>query len=261
MKIICLSDFHGRVEYLKKFIEGITQEKPDLIFFTGDIVKGIARGHEWLESKYRGWAARKEKEEIRLEEKEDMDFYRAFYNAFGKIQIKMMMVPGNMDAPWTRFYKTFEAEAMPKGNITLVHGTWVSSTIVEGANYLIGGFGGEITESEKEDFFVLQYPKKEVKEKLTPHTNSIGAGPKFMLFHTPPFGHLDEDSGRHRGIEAVNKIIEEFRPALVSFGHSHKAKGKDFIGETLLVNPGAMKDGNWAVVEVEKKEVKFYNVL
>jgi len=254
VKIVCLSDFHGRYECLKKIVEGITVEKPDLIFFAGDIVRGFARGEEWLESKYRGWVPNKEKEEIRLEEKEDMDFYRAFYNAFGQTQIKMVMVPGNMDAPWTRFIQAFEAEAGPKGNITLVHGGWISL-----GNYLIGGFGGEITESQKEDFFVLQFSQKKVKEKLKPPQENPGV--KLMLFHTPPYGYLDTDSGRHKGISAVKEIIEEYRPALVVFGHSHKAKGKDFIGGSLLINPGAMKDGNWAVVELEKKEAKFYNVF
>lgn len=254
MKIVCLSDFHGKKEYLKKFVKGITLEKPDLIFFAGDVVRGLARGEEWLDSKYRGWAPNREKEEIQLEEKEDMDSYRAFYNAFGETQIKMMMVPGNMDAPWTRFFQAFEAEAGPKGNITLVHGAWTSV-----GNYLIGGFGGEITESQKEDFFVLQFPQKEVREKLKRVRQNPGG--KLMLFHTPPYGYLDIDSGRHKGIDAVTTLIEEHRPALAVFGHSHKAKGKAFIGESLLVNPGAMKDGNWAVVELEKKGVKFYNVL
>ena len=247
MKIVCLSDFHGRCEYLGKFIDGIMKEKPDFIFFTGDIVKGSARGHEWIESKYRGLVPKKEKEEIKLEEKKDMDFYRAFYNSFGATKIKMMMVPGNMDAPWTRFFHAFKAEAKTKGNITLVHGCWTGAD-----NYLINGFGGEITKYENENFFVLQFSEKEVKKKLS-HCNGTPINwcsiqsQKLMLFHTPPFGYIEE-------------VIKKIQPLMVCFGHSHKA-GKSFIGSSLLVNPGAMKDGSWAVVELEKKEVKFYNVL
>lgn len=253
MKIICISDFHGRKEHLGKFTESIARESPDLILFTGDIVRGLARGEEWLESKYRGWVPNREKDEIVLEEKEDIDFYHAFYNAFGDLQIKMAMVPGNMDAPWDRFLKGFESMANPKGNIILAHGGWVKL-----GEYSIGGFGGEVTEYDKEDFFVLQFPGEMVRERLS---RIHAPAPKIMLFHTPPLGYLDEDSGRHKGSEYIRQIIEEHKPVLAAFGHSHKARGKDFLGDTLLVNPGAMKDGNWAVVDIEKKEVIFHNVI
>jgi Icc-related predicted phosphoesterase len=253
MKIVCLSDFHGRKEYLDKFIDSIAGEKPDLIIFAGDIVKGLARGEEWLESKYRGWVPNKEKEEIKLEEKEDAELYRAFYNAFAELKIKMVIVPGNMDAPLKRFLDVFEKEAFPRGNIELVHARWI-----ECCGYAIGGFGGEITESGREDFFVLQFPQADLFMKLTP---AQGSKKRILLFHTPPLGHLDEDSGRHKGVKAIKKIIEEVSPVLAVFGHSHKSSGKDLIGTSLLINPGAMKEGNWAVVDLEKKEVRFNNVV
>lgn len=253
MKIVCLSDYHGKKEYLNKFIDSIAGENPGLIIFAGDIVKGLARGEEWLESKYRGWVPSREKEEIKLEEKEDAEIYRTFYNAFAELKIKMVMVPGNMDAPLKRFLDAFEKEALPGGNIELVHARWV-----EYGGYAIGGFGGEITESGREDFFVLQFPQDDMFKKLTP---APASKKKILLFHTPALGHLDEDSGRHKGVDSVKKIIEEVSPILTVFGHSHKSGGKDFIGTSLLINPGAMKEGNWAVVDLEKKEARFNNVV
>lgn len=253
MKLVCLSDFHGKKELLGKFIDKIKAERPDLVLFAGDMVRGPARMEEWLESRYRGREPNKEKKEIKLEEKEDKDFYSAFYQAFGSIGVKIMMVPGNLDAPWFRFIQVFESETKSRENIILVHGSWI-----EAGDYLIGGFGGEITESGREDFFVLQFPAQEVKEKLGPVRESKL---RIMIFHIPPYGHLDTDNGQHKGIEVVRELIEKYKPLLVTFGHSHKAQGKDFIGDSLLVNPGAMKDGNGAVVQLEKKEVEFFNVL
>ncbi|MBS7654873.1 metallophosphoesterase, partial [Candidatus Bathyarchaeota archaeon] len=52
----------------------------------------------------------------------------------------------------------------------------------------------------------------------------------------------------------------EYKPALTLCGHIHEAKGADKIGETLIVNPGPSKQGNYAIIDVldGSIDVKFH---
>ena len=54
MKIIVTSDFHGAKEVMAPLNSLIDNEKPDIVVFCGAIVKGYARGNEWLSSKKLG---------------------------------------------------------------------------------------------------------------------------------------------------------------------------------------------------------------
>ncbi|MCG2827500.1 MAG: metallophosphoesterase, partial [Thermoplasmatales archaeon] len=65
MKIIVTSDFHGAKEVMEPLNNLIDNEKPDIVVFCGDIVKGCARGNEWLSSKKDNRKLDKEKVETR----------------------------------------------------------------------------------------------------------------------------------------------------------------------------------------------------
>jgi Icc-related predicted phosphoesterase len=47
------------------------------------------------------------------------------------------------------------------------------------------------------------------------------------------------------GSIAVRTFIEEKQPLLCVTGHIHESKGQDYIGRTLVLNPGMMKDGGY----------------
>jgi hypothetical protein len=84
-----------------------------------------------------------------------------------------------LDAPEERYFLFMQQTAFQSDNIVLLH----ENTLKLDA-YLFTGFGGEITQSEKEDYFVLQYPRQEVlfgtrrMRFLNP--------PRILLFYTPP---------------------------------------------------------------------------
>src|SRR5438093_1593669 len=45
------------------------------------------------------------------------------------------------------------------------------------------------------------------------------------------------------------RVIEARRPELAVVGHIHEGRGADRVGETLVLNAGALRDGGYVVVE------------
>lgn len=236
-KIMALSDFHGATHVLEVLKERIQLAAPDLIIFSGDIVKGHKRGNEWL-------AARDEKrkpkmtQEVKTEEKEDLTFYRVFFQFLDELSIPAFVVPGNMDAPETRFRKV-----CPRSR--LIH-----QTIAEGP-ITLAGFGGELTEDEKEKIFVLQYPRQTVIDTMKEFTSTEIT---VLVTHSPPVSSLSVENGQEKGSQVVNYLVDLLRPNYLFCGHAHTAQGAEWIKTTFAVNPGALKYGNYAVVEGDAVE-------
>ncbi len=253
MRILAISDFHGAVDLLGDIEKACEHLSPDLITFTGDVVKGHARGDEWLSSLAEKRKPRRDKPEILHEEEEDLRFYDEFYKTLLKLNLPVMLIPGNMDAPEDRFLKRLKEKLKESPHLKLVH----KERIKEGG-YIFCGFGGEVTKKTKEGYLVLVYPREEVKEYLS---SLIGLGKEVVfLSHTPPLGKLDLEGRSHKGSKIVNEIIEMISPKVLFCGHAHKAKGKEIIGKTLVVNPGALKAGNLALVDTQTLEVKFHHL-
>lgn len=73
---------------------------------------------------------------------------------------------------------------------------------------------------------------------------------RLMICHTPPADtRLDRlVNGLHVGSAAVRAFIERRRPQLAIVGHIHEGRGIDRVGDTVVVNPGALRDGGYVIV-------------
>jgi Icc-related predicted phosphoesterase len=236
-RILVLSDFHGATHVLNSLEEKINEVAPDIITFSGDIVKGYNRGDEWL-------AAREEDrppvitEDIKNEEKEDLTFYQTFFSFLNQFSIPSFVVPGNMDAPESRFL-----QASQKNRI--VHKMLVETPVV------ITGFGGQITEDKEERTFVLQFPREKVMDTM----EKFSEDPiDIVITHSPPVSPLSFEDGQEKGSNVVNDLIDLLKPQYLFCGHAHKAQGAEWIKTTLAVNPGALKYGDYVVVEGDTVE-------
>jgi len=252
MKILALSDVHGNLEALRRVRE-IVSGTADAIVFTGDIVKGKARGDEWLGAIAQRRQPDRRRGDIELECQEDASVYAEFFDFMGDWGLPTYVVPGNMDAPRRRYFETFWEEPTTGDFVHCVHGSPAFLCLVD--RFLVAGVGGEIVERGGEDFFVLQIPRWEAEFLMfvVRHFEER----KIFLFHTPPVGALDLDKGQHKGSRVVNDLIETYEPWLVFCGHAHNSRGKEMIGSTLVVNPGSLKAGNYAIVDSERREVEF----
>ncbi len=76
-----------------------------------------------------------------------------------------------------------------------------------------------------------------------------------LISHNPPFNtKLDlTKSNLHVGSKEIRKFIEEKKPKLVICGHIHEATGIDYINNTIITNVSALKNGNYAIIEIEKE--------
>ncbi|MGR3319365.1 MAG: metallophosphoesterase [Candidatus Anammoxibacter sp.] len=70
---------------------------------------------------------------------------------------------------------------------------------------------------------------------------------KIMVPHMPPNNtNVDKvASGMHVGSKSVREFIEEYKPDICICGHIHEARGKDFIGNTIILNAGMFGDGGY----------------
>ena len=75
-----------------------------------------------------------------------------------------------------------------------------------------------------------------------------------VLMHNPP---KDTDcdkitAGIHVGSPLLKEFIEKYKPLAVVTGHIHESKAICKVGNTTVINPGALMEGNYALMECKK---------
>jgi uncharacterized protein len=83
------------------------------------------------------------------------------------------------------------------------------------------------------------------------HATVADAPHRLMICHTPPYDtRLDRlVNGTPVGSPAVRAFIETHRPDVAVVGHIHEGRGVDRVGDTIVLNAGALRDGGYVVVE------------
>jgi hypothetical protein len=78
-----------------------------------------------------------------------------------------------------------------------------------------------------------------------------------VISHQPAFGtQVDFVGGCYTGSSAIRKFIETHQPILAVSGHIHEAFGTDRIGRTTLINPGPLKEGRYAIVDINGQQIQ-----
>lgn len=73
-----------------------------------------------------------------------------------------------------------------------------------------------------------------------------------IVTHTPPNGTpLDRRGSTHTGSHAFRGILAERSPLLWVSGHIHEARSIGLIGTSVLVNPGPVREGFYALAEID----------
>ncbi|MEM4699987.1 MAG: metallophosphoesterase family protein, partial [Candidatus Nezhaarchaeales archaeon] len=143
-------------------------------------------------------------------------------------------VPGNMDG-------REELEALEEAGVS-IHGR-----AVEHGGYLFAGAGG------------LGF-----REALSSLSSRLARGGSRLVLvtHHPPKGlRVDLALGRfHAGSSALRDFIAERGPVACLCGHIHEARGVDWLGDTLVVNPGPLARGHAAVVDLERREAELVDL-
>jgi len=154
--------------------------------------------------------------------------------------VPTLYVPGNCDSP--------ELAKTPIAGAIFLHGTCVNQT---GVTFL--GLGG----APVSPFHTLfELSESEIMRILN---DAVGQCPRNKWFvvvshATPKDTRVDStSSGIHAGSTSLRRFIEENKPNAVFGGHIHEARAIDYIGETVIVNPGPARHGNCAVADLNDK--------
>lgn len=120
------------------------------------------------------------------------------------------------------------------------------------------GFGGGIT-----PFGTPFEPTgEEIKNTVEKLSERMKSDTKVAVIHQPPKNtELDIADGNHVGSKEVRELLENSDFDLMLTGHIHESRGKDQINNTVLVNPGPVLEGYYAIadisdsIEIEMKQL------
>jgi hypothetical protein len=95
-----------------------------------------------------------------------------------------------------------------------------------------------------------EYSEEELADMLEAASQGLPSNrPLLLISHQPPVDtQLDRiRAGVHVGSHSVRRFIREHQPLACFTGHIHEAAGIDHLGDTVLVNPGPLAGGGYAV--------------
>ena len=138
-------------------------------------------------------------------------------------------VPGNMD---DHYIAKLLREA----------GMSVEGDVLDYGNIVVVGIGGREPLANIKRVEMLL-------EQLKPNK------PLLVVAHHPPHGHVDLAwSGVHAGLYETLKLIERYKPIAYLCGHIHEARGVSRHDKTLIVNPGPLANGYYAIVDLARQQ-------
>lgn len=87
-------------------------------------------------------------------------------------------------------------------------------------------------------------------------TPAVSTNALVVIMHNPPKDTAADalPNGVHVGSAQLRAFIDEVQPLLVVTGHIHESAGCCTVGETTVINPGALLEGKYGWVEVELRD-------
>ncbi len=220
MKVLVISDIHGSTENIEK-LQSVFKDC-DLVLFGGDFARfnHAETGKPALE-------------------------------ALRKSHDSVFAVLGNCDE--AEFISEVEdADMSVQKSMVFTDGLVIAGS--GGGSKFSGDTPFERTEEELvSDFDVIKNSLAQIKDEDGKCSSLV------LIMHNPPKDTKADmiPGGIHVGSEQLRKFVEEVQPLLVVTGHIHESAGIDKIGETTVINPGALLEGKYAVAEIEKSEEKW----
>jgi len=214
LRILAVSDFHGNREAFHRVAAKAKKANADILVVCGDIIPFYTASLP-----------------------NATQLARDLMHPLIKLKLPLLFVPGNCDPP-----------SLPKVGIkgaSCIHGCCQ----VHGDVEFVGVGAVPLDRVHPSPYELLE---RQISAAL--NRGFRQCSPKRWLVvvsHTPPRDtKLDVAyGGAHIGSSSVRRFIEEKQPSLVLCGHVHEAQGIDYIGKTMLVNPGPARHGHCATAD------------
>ncbi len=250
MKVLALSDLRGSTERVPQVVELVRRKDLNAIVFCGNIIEEDERAQA-----YRG-DVKLEPEVLEGLEKKAVEAYEAFYDELGELDVPVFVVPGLLDAPKRLYYQATLNHEVVAPNIYMVHRSFALP--LQRRNLVVAGFGGGISDDPHlwELDMVQLYPSWLLEFGLD-YLRHFEQDP-MLVFHIPPtHGNLDLHNGERIGHRIIDHVIKTYRPRYAFVGAARDGQGTTTIGSTLVINPGWLKDGKYATLDIRSDEVEF----
>jgi Icc-related predicted phosphoesterase len=176
------------------------------------------------------------------------DVYRSIFRALGESDLPTFWVPGATDAPIRDYLRESSNMEIVYPNLRGVHGAVALSP----DQTLFAGLGGEISDDPdtiRGEEALIRYPGGEAEYRLK-MIREFDEHQKVLLFATAP---------AHKGLgepgsEVLAELIKTYRPRAVVAGGA--PAGHELLGKTLVVRPGRLERGEYAVVDLSDLSVE-----
>jgi Icc-related predicted phosphoesterase len=215
-RVMCAADPRGDVEALERMLGAAEASQVQAVALVGDL-KGDRGGQG----------------------------YRDVFNALGESGLPAFWVPGPEDAPVATYLReAYNMELV----FTSLHGVHGGAAFAPGP-VLFAGIGGEVSDDPdgpRDEQERLRYPRWEAEYRLK-LLRELKDYELVLLFSTPP-AHKGLD---RPGSEALAELVATYRARLVVCGGE---RGTELIGRTLVVAPGSLADGHYAVADLHEKQ-------
>lgn len=152
---------------------------------------------------------------------------------------QIMAVPGNCDS-WDIM------EYLDSKGINL------HERLLQFGEYKFTGLGGSLKCNTTFEFTEQEFDSKlnSLIEKQIIDNKTI------IVTHQPPFGtKTDMVKSGNVGSKGLRALIEKTKPLLVLCGHIHESPAVDKINSTTIINPGPLKNGNFATIEINNENI------
>ena len=263
MTIAVIGDIHGSLNNLSRLIPKIKQAKA--LFVTGDItgtvsylliVKSILETKTISREKYTDLVYGKyRKKFVKFQIKSATKFLKLVQ----KLEYPVFFTHGNSETEDVREFFTSQS----KDNDNLYY---LDNSVVKHDEWIITGYGycspavyrkALQTPGEKEDTEIVK-ELDSLEAKLL-NINSDRNLTKFALFHEPPYNtkadylpFLKTHSGSKNILSHINRVKYDY----VFAGHIHESQGYETREGSLIINPGALVNAQWATLKLKDKTVR-----
>ncbi len=216
-KLVAVAGISGEVHSLEQLFGEMSESGADAVAVVGDL------GAPWSKA----------------------DTYRAIFRALGEGN---RHTPGRTDAPLRDYLRESYNMEIAYPFLHGVHGT----VALGPGDVLFAGMGGEIAddpETIRAEEALVRYPGWEVEYRLKV-IREFDAQEQVFLFTTPPA----HKGLREPGSEVLAELIKTYNPRLVIVGGEEPAEEE--LGRTLVVCPGRLDRGRYAVVDLRTRSVE-----
>ena len=176
---------------------------------------------------------------------------RAILKQLGQCRLPAFWVPGARDAPVDDSLREAYNLEVVYPSLHGVHGTAAFAP----GYVLFAGFGGHVDDDpdgRREELSELSYPRWEPEYRLK-LLREFKDHELVLLFATPPL-HKEVGAGSS---EVVAELVGTHRPRLVVCGGE---RGTWKIGRSLVVAPGSVEDGCFAVADLSARDAELHEL-